>query len=196
MVVDVSDSLFKTAQKRTDDLDIPTTLVETFNTDFSYLPIVLDFKHRSTPAALFKVEFAQITASNLDTDLEDVINAAFTNTVAGSSDYEFATIGADVYVAAQFDHPLFYMCLKTYNSRENFGTYVGIIADDDETAELYDDPDGTRKQICNIDLNGYIGDLSIFNTGGVTFGNGLIYEDRVFINREIFSGKSFYMYIK
>ena len=167
-------------------------LVQTFNTDFSYLPLVVDFKHRSTPAALFTVEFALITASEGDTLNQDAINKAFEQV---SNDKIRARIGADVYNAADADHPLFYMCLKAFDFREGTNTGGTIVTNDDPTgdqsaeAELWDDTDGTRKQICNIDLNGYIGDLSIFNTGGTTFGQGLIYEDRVFLNREIFAGK-------
>lgn len=192
-VVDVSDPLFKTVQKRTDDLDVPSTLVSTFNTDFSYLPLVLDFKHRSIPAAVFDIQFVTIDGSNTDSITEDSIENSFQKAVTGGQYAYHVMLSADAYSQTGADHPMLYMCLQSIDYKVGYVGHWATIEDTSDPtrgtfAKLWSD-DSTRDQICNIDINGYIGDLSIFNDGSLTFDQGLIYEDRLFVNKEIFAGK-------
>lgn len=163
-------------QPRTDDHIVPSTAVASLVTDFHHIPLVLDFKHRTLPAGVIEIQLHSIDLSEneeLDsiTNLEERIQAGMisnqgSRTILSTNEFR-------VKHDAQKDHPFFYMCIDHLP----------------EILSLYSPHDLARRTaICNIDLTGYIGDTSIFDTGDINFGQGLIYEDRVFIAKKLFDG--------
>jgi hypothetical protein len=166
-------------QPRTDDHIVPVKAVETLVTDFHHIPLVLDFKHRTFPAGVQQIYIEAIdlsanedlaTIPNLDTYLQQKITAQYwkqKQLILGAPEYQIKQL-------QQRDHPYLYMCIN-FNSEDNYELYQGYDLE-------------RRTAICNIDMTGYIGDLSIFDTADLNFGQGLIYEDRVFISKKVFDG--------
>ena len=165
-------------QPKTDDHLVPVKAIESLITDFHHIPLVLDFKHRTFPAGIVEIYIDSIDLSaneNIDdiTDLDTRLQASI-STPGSSNQLILSAAEYNRKLLAQRDHPYLYMCVD-YASGSNYQLY-----------QIYDIE--RRTAICNVDMTGYIGDTSIFDTGSLSFGQGLIYEDRAFISKKIFDG--------